>query len=94
MVKANDKRFQELLLEQMYEPLPDDPKRKSSYWESWPNLEWEKGKHIKSKIEPDILLELGKRTYYPFPCLMRKIIDDIRRGASLGNNDKDKAKRD
>ena len=103
MVKANDKRFRELLLEQMYEPLPDEPPKKKfkskhdlprlssykhspdiSYWESWPNLGWEKGKHIKSKIEPDILLELGKRTNYPFPCLMREIIDDIRRGASLG----------
>ena len=55
-----------------------------SYWEMWPRLEWEEGKRIKSSINPEILLDLGKMTKFPFPCLLKEIYQDIKNGASLG----------
>ena len=102
---ARHKRFRELLYQQMYEPIPDEPPMKKfkpkqnipclasyktnpdkSYWDSWPKLGWEKGKNIKSKIDPDVLKKMGYETKYPFPCLLEQIYRDVKFGADLGVN--------
>ena len=55
-----------------------------NYWKVWPQLCWKKGKEMKSPINPEVLLKLGKQTNYPFPCLLKEIYRDIKHGASLG----------
>lgn len=99
----NYKRFRDLLSDQMFLPLPEEPplkKFKSKhklpklesyevtapdwYWESWPQLSWEEGKKIKSQIDPLILMNLGTQTKFPYPCLLKEICKDLKKGASLG----------
>ena len=62
-----------------YKQAPDQ-----SYWDTWPHLGWDKGKHIKSKVNPEKLLKMANQTKYPFPCLLKEIHQDIKNGASLG----------
>ena len=54
------------------------------YWKSWPHLSWEEGKKMKSQIDPEILLRLGTLTKFPYPCLLKEICQDLKKGASLG----------
>ena len=45
---------------------------------------WEKGRKIKSRINPEILRALGYQTKYPFPCLLEQICKDVKHGANIG----------
>ena len=60
------------------EPAPD------WYWEKWPCLDWEVAKKLKSQINPEILLEMGRTTKFPYPCLLKEIYNDVKKGVSLG----------
>ena len=54
------------------------------YWEKWPKLDWEKGRNLKSQVNPKTLRELGYKTKFPYPCLLEQIVKDIKNGASIG----------
>ena len=55
-----------------------------AYWNHWPKLKWDEAKTMKSQINPEILLKLGKKTKFPYPCLLKEIYQDVKNGASLG----------
>ena len=54
------------------------------YWAHWPNISWEQAKLMKSKIDPDALEKMAWETRYPYPTIMREVVNDIKFGAKLG----------
>ena len=54
------------------------------YWAHWPNISWEEAKLMKSKIDPDALKKMAWETRYPYPTIMREVVNDIKFGARLG----------
>ena len=54
------------------------------YWAHWPNISWEEAKLMKSKIDPDALEKMAWETRYPYPTIMREVVNDIKFGARLG----------
>ena len=55
-----------------------------SWWEHWPSLSWEKGRQIKSSINPVKLTKWAKRADYMDMGTLMDIVKDVRNGCDLG----------
>ena len=62
-----------------YDVEPDN-----SYWDKWPKIGYDGAQDIKTSIKADVLERLANESGYLCTDLLRKIISDIRDGASLG----------
>jgi hypothetical protein len=58
-------------------PIPD-------YWKDWPCLSYEDALNTGSVIDCGLLEELAREVHYPYPDLLRQILQDIREGANIG----------
>ena len=59
-------------------------KADSTYWNHWPSINWEEARLMKSGINPEVLERLAWETGYPYPTILRDLVNDIKFGARLG----------
>ena len=55
-----------------------------TYWKLWPSISWEKARQMKSGINPEALENLAWETDFPYPTILRKVVNDVKFGANLG----------
>ena len=52
-------------------------KADTNYWSHWPSISWEEAKLMKSGINPEVLESLAWETGYPYPTILRDVVNDI-----------------
>ena len=55
-----------------------------TYWKLWPSISWEKARQMKSGINPEVLENLAWETDFPYPTILRNVVNDVKFGANLG----------
>ena len=61
-----------------YSEIPED-----GFWDKFPHLSWERGKEIKSSVDPLKLFRMATKSNYPDMATVIEIVEDIKHGCDI-----------